>query len=188
MKRILTLLICVQLLCLFGAGEARAEDQEGRARWMFGPRVGVSCVAAKRDDFNSSVQDLFPGDRKYFPLFSQIGISSEQLIRLGKTRNHFAFQELILVGGLEQNIALPDVSVLLGFKTHFGLELGLGPDVGIRSSGGELRFSLALALAVGWTLRFKGISVPITFIAVPTPADVMPRFSLLTGFNFEVLE
>ena len=57
----------------------------------------------------------------YYPFFSQFGISVEQQVKLVDTQSHFAFQEIFLVGGLDQSDFLPTAAVLFGYKSHPGL-------------------------------------------------------------------
>ncbi|MBA7633384.1 hypothetical protein ES703_40950 [subsurface metagenome] len=189
MRKALSLLMWVPFLLLFGIAEATAEtgDEELRLQLIFGPRVGISYIMANPDDFNDSVQEVFPDkNRKYFPVFTQFGINLEQRIRLGGTRSHFAFQEVLLIGGLDQNIVLPALNLLIGFRSHAGLEFGLGPNITMSRATEGPGVTVSVVYAVGWTFAFKNVFVPVDLCIVPTPSDGHPRLTLLTGFNFEV--
>jgi len=81
---------------------------------------------------------------------------------------------VVLVGGLEQGVALPSVSWIVGLRSPSGLEFGIGPNL---TPAGA-----ALAIAGGVTFRSGALNVPVTFAVVPSQSGT--RVSLLTGFNF----
>lgn len=58
------------------------------------------------------------------PLF---GITCGQRILPGETDSHFAFQEIVMISGPEQSIALTSAGVLIGFRGYRGFEFGIGP-------------------------------------------------------------
>jgi hypothetical protein len=81
---------------------------------------------------------------------------------------------VVLIGGLEQGVALPSASWIVGLRTRDGAEFGVGPN--ITPSG------VALAIAAGVTFRAGALNVPMNFAVVPSKSGV--RVSMLTGFNF----
>jgi hypothetical protein len=78
-----------------------------------------------------------------------------------------------LIGGLEQSLAIPSLSWMVGLRTASGAEFGIGPNI---TPAGA-----ALALAAGVTLRAGVVNVPINVAYVPSKAG--PRISVLSGFN-----
>jgi hypothetical protein len=80
---------------------------------------------------------------------------------------------VMLIGGLEQSVALPSLSWMVGLRSANGAEFGIGPN--ITPAG------VALALAGGVTFRSGSLNVPVTFAVVPS--KVGTRVSMLTGFN-----
>lgn len=80
---------------------------------------------------------------------------------------------VVLVGGLDQGVALPSVSWIVGLRTKEGTEFGVGPN--ITPAG------VALAFAAGVTLRAGILNVPMNVAVVPSKAGM--RVSFLTGFN-----
>jgi len=169
-------------------GSAFTAAQEGepprRLEVAFGPRVGVSYVLTGFQEFNDAVQKIFPdSSRRYIPIFTQFGLNLEQRIRLGDTQSHFAFQEVLLLGGVDQGIFLPSLSVLVGFRSRSGLEFGLGPNLSLARSEGSFGVSLAVVFSAGWTFTFSNVFVPVDLAFVPSPEG--SRLSLLTGFNFK---
>ncbi len=183
-----TLTLILLFLVLATAFTAAQEAQEGepprRLETAFGPRVGISYVLVGFQEFNDAVQKIFPdSSRRYIPIFTQFGLNLEQRIRLGDTQSHFAFQEVLLLGGVDQGIFLPSLSVLVGFRSRAGLEFGLGPNLSLERSSGSFGVSLAVVFSVGWTFAFSNVFVPVDLALVPSPEG--SRLSLLTGFNFK---
>ena len=80
---------------------------------------------------------------------------------------------IMLFGGLEQGVALPSLSWMVGLRSPGGAEFGLGPNV--------TPAGVALAFAGGVTFRSGAMNVPVTFAVVPSKAGM--RVSMLTGFN-----
>ena len=78
-----------------------------------------------------------------------------------------------LLGGLEQSLAIPSLSWLVGFRTKEGAEFGLGPN--LTPAG------VALAVAGGVTFRAGAVNIPLNVAVVPSRAGV--RVSMLTGFS-----
>jgi hypothetical protein len=184
MKRSNLTLILVFLVLGAAFTAAQVGEPPRRLEVTFGPRVGVSYVLAGFEEFNDAVQNIFPdGSREYIPIFTQFGLNLEQRIRLGETQSHFAFQEVLLLGGLDQGIFLPSLSALVGFRSRAGLEFGLGPNLSLKRSSGDIGVSLAVAFSVGWTFVFSNVFVPVDLAFVPSPEG--SRLSLLTGFNFQ---
>jgi len=155
--------------------------------WFFaGPRLGATGVTQSRDSFDAVIQKIYASDRKYFPLYSQLGLAFEQRIRLGDDGSSLVFQEIGFVGGLDQNIALPSFSLFLALRFSFGLELGLGPEIGIKAPSGTIEADLSLVYLIGWLFEFNGFSIPICYSIIPTPTGGYPRMSLYTGINFPI--
>ena len=186
MKRRFCLWMFVLFFISFGLTDVLAgeENEENRLTFVFGPRVGATYVVVSKEDFNASLQNAFPRDSAYFPLITQFGLNLEQRIRLGDTESHFAFQEVIVVGGLDQGIVLPSFSCLIGFRSKAGLEFGLGPNVTLSRSPEGLGVAVSVIYALGWTFSIQDVHIPVDIAIVPTPVDGCPRISLLTGFNF----
>jgi hypothetical protein len=175
----------ILLFLVLGAALAAAQEGEPpRLEFAFGPRVGVTYVMASPQEFNDAVQEIFPdGSRDYIPIFTQFGLNFEQRVRLGDTSSHFAFQEVLLLGGVDQNFYLPSLSVLIGFRSRAGLEFGMGPNLSLKHSSGSLGASLAVVFSAGWTFMFSNVFVPVDLAFVPSPEG--SRLTLLTGFNFK---
>jgi hypothetical protein len=82
--------------------------------------------------------------------------------------------ELItLVGGMEQGLFLPSVTVLAGVRKPNGWEAGIGPSL----TGAGIQ----LAAAVGITRPLGNLNVPINFAIAPGRRGA--ALSITTGFN-----
>lgn len=128
-------------------------------------------------DYTTLVQQLYPKS-SYYPINTLFGVNFEQRILLGNTKSHFAFQEIFLIGGLEQSVALPEGAFLIGYRDYSGFEIGVGPLVSLAGIG--------VVAAIGWTLSFQGVFIPID-ISVSLPSATRPAsLALTTGFNFEI--
>lgn len=80
---------------------------------------------------------------------------------------------VFLLGGLDQGVAIPSLSWLVGLRTSEGAEFGVGPNV--------TPAGVALAVAAGVTIRTGVLNVPMNFAVVPTKAGT--RVTMLTGFT-----
>jgi len=169
--------LSVMIVALVLSVWAFAEEPEGPEAFslVFGPRLGFSGFWPP-EKFTSSVSSLYSGD--YVPVVSLFGITLEQRLLLGQTKSHFAFQEVVLVGGLEQGIALPEGAFLIGYRDYSGFEFGAGP---ILHLGG-----VGVVVAIGYTLSFKGMFVPIDLSFI-IPNNAQPAsIGFTTGFNFQI--
>ena len=188
MNRSITRMATVVVLSVVWASmqPAPVAASEPRLTLVLGPRVGATYIFADWGGYNESLQRHFPDDRTYFPILTQFGVNFEQRIRLGNTLSHFAFQEVLLLGGIDQNLYIPSLNILIGFRSHTGLEVGLGPNISVSMNDRGVSVALSVVYAVGWTFTFDDVNVPVNIAIVPTPRDGNPRVSLVSGFNFNL--
>jgi len=105
---------------------------------------------------------------------SQFGWQSEKQF-YGKQGGVAALNEWVfLLGGLDQSVAIPSLSWLVGLRTQEGAEFGIGPNV--------TPAGVALAVAAGMTIRTGILNIPMNFAVVPTKAGT--RVTMLTGFTW----
>jgi hypothetical protein len=78
-----------------------------------------------------------------------------------------------LMGGLDQGVALPSVSWLVGVRGRDGAEFGLGPNV--------TPAGVAIVFAAGMTFRTRAFNVPVNVAVVPSKSGT--RVSIMTGFS-----
>jgi hypothetical protein len=139
-----------------------------RAVNLSGPRIGVTSLS------QGVVDALAERAITVRPLITQFGWQFEKQF-YSKGSGLTAVNEWVfLLGGLEQDVALPSLSWIVGLRTKDGAEFGVGPNV---TPAGT-----ALVFAAGVTFRSGALNLPVNFAVVPAKSGV--RVSMLAGFNF----
>ncbi len=134
---------------------------------LSGPRFGMTALST------GVVDELKKRDIEVGSNISQFGWQFEKQFYTRNSGVAAVNEWVFLLGGLDQGVALPSVSWLVGLRTREGAEFGIGPN--ITPAG------VALALAGGVTFRAGNLNVPMNVAVVPSKAGT--RISLLTGFN-----
>jgi hypothetical protein len=135
---------------------------------LSGPRFGLTSLTPGIVDALAE-RELVVG-----PLISQFGWQFERQLVTRDGGLTPVTEFVVLMGGLEQGVAIPSLTWLVGMRTRQGAEFGVGPNI---TPAGT-----ALAIAAGVTLRVGSINVPMNVAVVPSQSGV--RVSVLTGFNF----
>jgi hypothetical protein len=133
---------------------------------LSGPRFGFTSLS------DGIVQQLKDRDIKVNSAISQFGWQFEQQFYSKEGGPTVLNEWVTLIGGLDQGVAIPSVSWLVGVRTREGAEFGIGPNV---TPGG-----VALVLSAGVTFRAGVVNVPMNFAVVPSKYGT--RVSMLTGF------
>ena len=107
------------------------------------------------------------------PMITQFGWQFEKQFYNPRQGPAALSEWVVLLGGLEQSVAIPSVSWLAGLRTSTGAEFAIGPN--ITPAG------VALAIAAGTTFRWGVMNVPVNLAVVPSKAGV--RVSVLSGFS-----
>lgn len=134
---------------------------------LAGPRFGMTMLP---DD---TVATLLEHNIVVGRTISQFGWQFEKQFYAKDSGVAVLNEWVVLVGGLDQGVALPSLSWMVGMRTANGTELGVGPNV---SASG-----VALAIAAGTTLRAGFLNIPVNFAVVPSRQGM--RISFLTGFS-----
>ena len=135
---------------------------------LSGPRFGVTFLSPE------IVQKLQTEDGiRVGPAVTQFGWQVEKQFYSTQTGPTAVTECVLLLGGLDQGVALPSLSWLVGIRTKDGAEFGAGPNV--------TPVGVALAIAAGITFRAGVLNVPVNLAVVPSKAGT--RVSLLTGFS-----
>lgn len=134
---------------------------------LSGPRFGFTSLSpatvAKLKDRNIEVNSFI----------SQFGWQFERQF-YSRGSNVTAVSEwVVLLGGLDQSVALPSLSWLVGMRTRDGAEFGIGPNITPAGAG--------LVFTAGVTFRAGALNVPMNVAVVPSKTGV--RLTVLTGFN-----
>src|SRR5262245_9105311 len=159
------------LLIVLGlAAPARSQSLPPYAKEanLAGPRFGVTLLS---DGVVKKIQDegLDVG-----PQISQFGWQFEKQFFTKDTPVTLVTEWVALIGGLDQSVAIPSLSWLVGVRTRDGAEFGIGPNV---TPAGT-----ALVLATGITFRAGAMNVPLNVAVVPSKSG--SRVTVLTGFSF----
>jgi hypothetical protein len=134
---------------------------------LSGPRFGLTLlsdgVVGKLSERNISVRSNI----------SQFGWQFEKQFYASGSSITMVSEWVALMGGLEQGVALPSLSWLVGVRTRDGAEFGIGPNV---TPAGT-----ALVFATGMTVRAGAVNVPLNVAVVPSKSGT--RVTLLSGFS-----
>jgi len=134
---------------------------------LSGPRVGMTTLS---DTMVAKLRDV---SIDVSPVISQFGWQFEKQFYAKDSNIAVVNEWVVLLGGLEQGVALPSLSWLVGMRTNNGTEFGVGPN--LSASG------VSLAFAAGITMRTGVLNVPVNVAIVPSKSGM--RVSLLTGFS-----
>jgi hypothetical protein len=134
---------------------------------LSGPRFGVTLLS------EGIVQKLAERNLEVQPNMSQFGWQFEKQFFTRDSGVSMVTEWVALIGGLEQNVALPSLSWMVGMRTREGAEFGIGPNV---TPAGT-----ALVLAAGMTFRTGAVNVPVNIAVVPSKSG--SRVTLLSGFS-----
>ena len=135
---------------------------------LSGPRVGITHL-------DEGVRSTLAGRNITIdkPTITQFGWQFEQQFYTAGSGLTALNEWVVLVGGLEQGVAIPSVSWIVGLRSSGGSEFGVGPNI---TPGG-----VALALAGGTTFQMGAMNVPVNVAVVPSKSGM--RVSFLTGFS-----
>lgn len=134
---------------------------------LSGPRFGMTTLS---DQMVARLRDV---NLEVNPVISQFGWQFEKQFYAKDSNIAVVNEWVVLLGGLEQGVALPSLSWLVGMRTNNGTEFGVGPNL---SAAG-----VSLAFAAGVTMRTGAFNVPVNVAVVPSKSGV--RVSVLTGFS-----
>jgi hypothetical protein len=134
---------------------------------LSGPRFGLTLLA------DGVVDELERRNIEVGPHISQFGWQFERQFYTQDSGVTMVTEWVALVGGLEQNVALPSLSWLVGVRTRDGAEFGIGPNI---TPAGT-----ALVFATGFTFRTGALNIPFNVAVVPSKSG--SRVSLLSGLS-----
>jgi hypothetical protein len=161
--------LAITLLGLaLGGQSVLAQRPELIRRSMEGPRMGLTYVSGR------SAEDMLR-EHGLDRLMSQFGWHFEQQVVPSGRGPAFVIEQLVLVGAVEQRAVVPSFTFLMGIRTPSGFEFGMGPNLSPVGS--------ALAVGIGKTINYGGVSLPINFAVVRSPGAV--RTTILIGYAIQ---
>jgi hypothetical protein len=134
---------------------------------LSGPRFGVTALS------DGVRAELASRGLAAPSMISQFGWQLEKAFYTRNSGVAAVSEWVLLLGGLERDLAIPSLTWLVGMRTAGGAEFGLGPNISPAGTG--------LAIAAGVTLRHGFLNVPVNVAVVPSKSGT--RVSFLTGFN-----
>ena len=134
---------------------------------LSGPRFGLTLLS------DGVVKKLEEQEIHVGPHISQFGWQFEKQFFTRDSGVTMVTEWVALIGGLEQSVALPSLSWMVGVRTRDGAEFGIGPNI---TPAGT-----ALVFATGMTFRTGALNVPVNVAVVPSKSGT--RVSVLTGFS-----
>ena len=108
---------------------------------------------------------------------SQFGWHFEHQVASGDHGPSFLVETLLLAGGVEQQLFVPNWTMVFGIRLPNSFEFGIGPSATL---GGSEFLKSALVIAAGRSFRAGAISVPVN-IAVATNSEGS-RVTLVSGW------
>ena len=134
---------------------------------LSGPRFGVTALG---DGIRT---ELAARGLAAPSMISQFGWQLEKAFYTKDSGVAAVSEWVLLLGGLEHDMAIPSLTWLVGMRTATGAEFGVGPNVSAAGTG--------LAIAAGVTIRQGFLNIPMNVAVVPSKNGT--RVSFLTGFN-----
>lgn len=132
-----------------------------------GPRIGIAYLTRGSETAKEQ-------QKPFSPVTSLFGWQFEYPFDLGPDVPLTVMTEfVVLVGGLEQSVALPSATWLIGLRQPNGVEFGIGPT--LTGTGTQVAF------AMGVTHRYGSANVPINVAVAPARKGV--SLSLTAGLN-----
>ncbi|MEO8481578.1 MAG: hypothetical protein ABI634_05160 [Acidobacteriota bacterium] len=135
---------------------------------LSGPRFGLTFLS---EGIIKELHDKRAIDLQ--PTITQFGWQFERQFLTRDSGVTAVSEYVVLLGGLDQGVAIPSLSWLVGMRTRGGAEFGVGPNITPAGVG--------LVIAVGVTYRVGAMNIPINFALVPSKYG--QRLSVMTGFN-----
>ena len=164
-RPVAALFVLVALTC--APASAQTLPPVAKTADLSGPRFGLTLLS------QGVVDELAKRDIEVGPHISQFGWQFERQFFTKGGPVTMVTEWVALVGGLEQGVALPSLSWMVGVRTRDGAEFGIGPNI---TPAGT-----ALVFATGMTFRAGAVNIPLNVAVVPS--KVGARVSLLTGFS-----
>lgn len=167
MRNVVAALACIAFASPLYAQSGTQAPPPAHTLSLAGPRIGMTFLS------DGVVKKLHERSVDVGQNISQFGWQFERQF-YSKQSGVTALNEWVfLLGGLDQSVAIPSLSWMVGLRTSEGAEFGVGPNV--------TPAGVALALAAGVTMRAGVLNVPMNFAVVPTKAGT--RVTMLTGFT-----
>ena len=168
LRPIAPVLLAVLLVMLVSApAAAQTLPEPIETANLSGPRFGLTFLST---GLTSSLRNRGIVVKPYI---TQFGWQFERQFFSKNSGVTMVTEWVILAGGLDQGIALPSASWIVGIRGRDGAEFGIGPNV--------TPAGFAIVFAAGMTFRTRAFNVPVNVAVVPSRSGT--RVSIMTGFS-----
>jgi len=133
---------------------------------LSGPRVGLTYIGG---DLGKLMME-----NDINPYISQFGWQFETRYFTTQSGLQGLVETVILLGGFEAEEPVLSGSLLFGFRTRSGFEVGAGPNLSTASGN-------AFVFAIGHTAKTEFVNIPVNFAIVPSSEAI--KYTFLIGFN-----
>ena len=144
-----------------------------------GPRLGLTFIHGNGEIVKTLKKNNM--DR----LLSQFGWHFEY--QVSPTNNlgpSFVVQFVPLFGGVEYGKFIPSLTTAFGIRFPNGIEFGMGPNLAVsKDSYDETVISSSLVVAVGKSIDYGGVSIPLNIVYAISPKG--NRASFIFGYSLE---
>ena len=140
-------------------------------RNLSGPRLGVTTIPGTgllTDELDK---------RGIGRVLSQFGWHFEYQVIPDGGGPQFVVQFVPLVAGVEYGTLIPSATLAMGIRFQEGFAFGLGPNVLV---GGDKGLSTALVMAIGKSVNYGGVSIPLNLVFATNPSG--NRVSFVFGY------
>jgi len=150
------------------------EEVQLKKRSMSGPRMGFTYIPGDSPMYQKAKAD------EMGRLVSQFGWHFEWTIAPEYFEGpEFVVEYIPLISGVEYNKFIPSMTLAFGIRFPFGFEFGMGPNMQITSDN----VTTSLVIAVGQSIDFGGIRIPLNLAYVKNPKG--DRVTFLFGYAID---
>ena len=146
-------LISLALLVVLSTSFA-SDNPKFKSCRLIGPRLGMTYILPG-GKYGEELKK-----RGIENVISQFGWHHEWLISPEMGGPSFVIQLIGMLGGVEYGTVIPSASLVMGIRLPHGFEFGMGPNVVFTDTKSQ-PVHTALILAVGKSLDFNGVSIPL---------------------------
>ena len=141
-----------------------------------GPRLGLTFIHGNGELVRTLKKNKM--DR----LLSQFGWHFEyQVSPANEVGPSFVVQFVPLFGGVEYGKVVPSLTTAFGIRFPSGIEFGMGPNIAVsKDSYDETIIASSLVLAIGKSLDYGGVSIPLNIVYAISPKG--NRASFIFGY------
>jgi len=156
---------------LYAQSDYESTPPEFYRRNLGGPRLGVTFLPGNSD----LVKEL--KENNMDPVLSQFGWHFEWQVAPKGGGPAFVIEAVPLFAGVEYGKFIPSATLAMGIRMPNGIEFGMGPNL---IATGKTEVKSSLVLAIGKTINYSGVSLPLNLVFATNPGG--KRISFIFGY------